>query len=383
MHITRRCSATNLTIGRQRINQPEAPGAAMRTASLLLRQNRADATMNEMTHDIRIAAEPMSQPRALVFLAYPQMGLLDLTGAQTVFWAATKAMAERGLPGYRMHTASLDGGLMPTAEGLVVATSSLREFDDVSVDTLIVPGAPDIRQAMIDCVELVDWLRAASTKARRTASVCSGTFLMAQAGLLDGRRAATHWAMCEMLKSGFPLVEVDLDAIFIQQDKVWTSAGVSAGIDMALALVEADCGRDVALQVARELVVFLKRPGGQAQFSQLLLAQTQDSAGFDELHGWLADHLDEADLTIERLARQARMSPRNFARVYKRQTGRTPAKAVEMFRLEAARRMLEDSERNIDQIARTCGFGDEERMRHTFQRHLSISPREYRNRFSR
>jgi transcriptional regulator GlxA family with amidase domain len=216
----------------------------MRTASLLLRQNRADATMNEMTHDIRIAAEPMSQPRALVFLAYPQMGLLDLTGAQTVFWAATKAMAERGLPGYRMHTASLDGGLMPTAEGLVVATSSLREFDDVSVDTLIVPGAPDIRQAMIDCVELVDWLRAASTKARRTASVCSGTFLMAQAGLLDGRRAATHWAMCEMLKSGFPLVEVDLDAIFIQQDKVWTSAGVSAGIDMALALVEADCGRD-------------------------------------------------------------------------------------------------------------------------------------------
>lgn len=236
---------------------------------------------------------------------------------------------------------------------------------------------------MIDCVELVDWLRAASTKARRTASVCSGTFLMAQAGLLDGRRAATHWAMCEMLKSGFPLIEVDLDAIFIQQDKVWTSAGVSAGIDMALALVEADCGRDVALQVARELVVFLKRPGGQAQFSQLLLAQTQDSAGFDELHGWLADHLDEADLTIERLARQARMSPRNFARVYKRQTGRTPAKAIEMFRLEAARRMLEDSERNIDQIARTCGFGDEERMRHTFQRHLSISPREYRNRFSR
>ncbi|MCL6701916.1 helix-turn-helix domain-containing protein [Pseudomonas sp. T1.Ur] len=339
--------------------------------------------MNEMTQDIRIAAESMSQPRALVFLAYPQMGLLDLTGAQTVFWAATKAMAERGLPGYRMHTASLDGGLMQTAEGLVVLTSSLREFDDVSVDTLIVPGAPDIRQAMLDCVDLVDWLRAASTKARRTASVCSGTFLMAQAGLLDGRRAATHWAMCEMLKSGFPLIEVDLDAIFIQQDKVWTSAGVSAGIDMALALVEADCGRDVALQVARELVVFLKRPGGQAQFSQLLLSQTEDSAGFDELHAWLAEHLDEADLTIERLAQQARMSPRNFARVYKRQTGRTPAKAVEMFRLEAARRLLEDSERNIDQIARSCGFGDEERMRHTFQRHLAISPREYRNRFSR
>ncbi len=339
--------------------------------------------MNEMTLDVGIAAESISQPRTLVFLAYPQMGLLDLTGAQTVFWAATKAMTERGLPGYAMHTASLKGGLIQSAEGLVVDTRALHELDGALIDTLIVPGAPDIRQAMIDCVDLVQWLRLASFLARRTASVCSGTFLMAQAGLLDGRRAATHWAMCEMLKSIFPSIEVDLDAIFIQQDNVWTSAGVSAGIDMALALVEADCGRDVALQVARELVVFLKRPGGQAQFSQLLQLQMQESAGFDELHVWISEHLDDNNLTVERLARQARMSPRNFSRVYKHQTGRTPAKAIELFRLEAARRMLEDSQRNIDQIARACGFGDEERMRHTFQRHLSISPREYRNRFSR
>ncbi|AKJ99962.1 MULTISPECIES: GlxA family transcriptional regulator [Pseudomonas] len=339
--------------------------------------------MNEMIQDVGVATESMSRPRTLVFLAYPQMGLLDLTGAQTVFWAATKAMAERGLPGYAMHTASLAGGLMRTAEGLVVDTCALDRLDGAGIDTLIVPGAPDIRQAMIDCVDLVAWLRAASLKARRTASVCSGTFLMAQAGLLDGRRAATHWAMCDLLRSRFPLVEVDLDAIFVQQDAVWTSAGVSAGIDMALALVEADCGRDVALQVARELVVFLKRPGGQAQFSQMLQLQMQDSAGFDELHVWIAEHLDDTHLTIDRLAQQAGMSPRNFARVYKRQTGRTPAKAVELFRLEAARRQLEDSPRNIDQIARSCGFGDEDRMRNTFQRHLAISPRDYRNRFSR
>ncbi|WP_238962980.1 helix-turn-helix domain-containing protein [Pseudomonas sp. AF32] len=338
--------------------------------------------MNQMNHDLAVASDSTCQPRNLVFLAYPRMGLLDLTGAQTVFWAATKAMTERGLPGYAMHTASLDGGLMRTAEGLAVETCPLQRLDGVTIDTLIVPGAPDIRQAMIDCVDLVAWLRAAATKARRTASVCSGTFLMAQAGLLDGRRAATHWAMCDMLRNGFPAIEVDLDAIFIQQDRIWTSAGVSAGIDMALALVEADCGREVALQVARELVVFLKRPGGQAQFSQLLQLQTQDSAGFDELHVWIAEHLSD-DLTIERLARQARMSPRNFARVYKRRTGHTPAKAVEMFRLEAARRLLEESLRNIDQIARSCGFGDEERMRHTFQRHLAISPRDYRQRFSR
>lgn len=327
--------------------------------------------------------QPLGQSRTLVFLAYPQMGLLDLTGAQTVFWAASKAMVERGLPGYVMHTASLAGGLMPTAEGLSVDTLPLAQFDPATLDTLIVPGAPAIQQAMAANTDLVDWLRHASTQARRTASVCSGTFLLAQAGLLQGRRAATHWAMCDMLKRGFPSIEVDMDAIFVQQGNVWTSAGVSAGIDLALALVEADCGRHVALQVARELVVFLKRPGGQAQFSQLLQAQTDDTAGFDALHLWIADNLSDSELTVERLAEQSRMSPRNFARVYKQKTGRTPAKAIELFRVEAARRLLEDSQRNIDQVAHLCGFGDEERMRYTFHRHLSISPRDYRARFSR
>jgi transcriptional regulator GlxA family with amidase domain len=311
------------------------------------------------------------------------MGLLDLTGAQTVFWAASKAMTKRGLPGYERHTASLDGGLIQTAEGLAVETLRLSDFADQSIDTLIVPGAPNIRQAMNDSLELVAWLQAASANARRTASVCSGAFLLAQAGLLEGRRAATHWLLCDMLKQGFPSIEVDSDAIFIQQGSVWTSAGVSAGIDLALALVEADCGREVALEVARELVVFLKRPGGQAQYSQLLQAQTGDGAAFDDLHLWIAHNLNRDNLTVEVLAQQVQMSPRNFARVYKLKTGRTPAKAVEVMRLEAARRLLEDSERNIDQIARVCGFGDEERMRFTFQRNLSISPRDYRKRFSR
>lgn len=327
--------------------------------------------------------QPLGQSRTLVFLAYPQMGLLDLTGAQTVFWAATKAMVERGLPGYVVHTASLTGGLMPTAEGLNVDTLPLAQFDPAALDTLIVPGAPAIQQALAANTDLVDWLRHASTRARRTASVCSGTFLLAQAGLLQGRRAATHWAMCDMLKREFPSIDVDMDAIFVQQGNVWTSAGVSAGIDLALALVEADCGRHVALQVARELVVFLKRPGGQAQFSQLLQAQTDDTAGFDALHLWIADNLSDRELTVERLAEQSRMSPRNFARVYKQKTGRTPAKAIELFRVEAARRLLEDSQRNIDQVAHLCGFGDEERMRYTFHRHLAISPRDYRARFSR
>ncbi|MHC6225140.1 GlxA family transcriptional regulator [Pseudomonas sp. X10] len=326
---------------------------------------------------------PLEQPRTLVFLAYPQMGLLDLTGAQTVFWAATKAMAERGLPGYQMHTASLDGGLMPTAEGLAVGTERLEPLLEGPLDTLIVPGAPEMIRTLCEHQQLVAWLRIAAARAKRTASVCSGTFLLASAGLLDGRRAATHWAMCDVLRRDFPDIEVDNESIFVQQGSVWTSAGVSAGIDLALALVEADCGRDVAMQVARELVVFLKRPGGQAQFSELLKSQGEDSAEFDDLHLWLTQNLEDPHLTVERLAQQVRMSPRNFSRVYKLKTGRTPAKAIEVFRLEAARRLLENSACNIDQIARLCGFGSEERMRHAFQRHLAVSPRDYRNRFAR
>ncbi|MBU0603681.1 MAG: DJ-1/PfpI family protein [Gammaproteobacteria bacterium] len=326
-------------------------------------------------------------PRLVVFLAYDGVGLLDLTGPQTVFWAASRTLEERGLPGYVRETASIAGGTVRTAEGLSLETVSLAVLagSDAArggIDTVVVPGAPAIEEALARSAALVEWLRGAATRARRTVSVCSGTFLLAQAGLLDGKRAATHWAMCDRLTARFPSVEVDRDAIFVRQDAVWTSAGVSAGIDLALALVESDCGRNVAMQVARELVVFLKRPGGQSQFSELLQSQSRDGHAFDALHLWINDNLGREDLSVMVLAEQARMSPRNFARVYKLKTGRTPAKTVEIMRLEAARRLLEDSSRNIDQIARQCGFGDEERMRVTFQRNLSVSPRDYRKRFS-
>jgi transcriptional regulator GlxA family with amidase domain len=324
-----------------------------------------------------------STPRDVVFIAYPRMSLLDLGGAQTVFWAASKALAERGQPGYQLQTASLEGGLVNTVEGLAVDTRALRELDITALDTLVVPGAPDICQTLGEHVRLTDWLHHQAPSARRVVSVCSGAFLLAQAGLLDGCRAATHWAMCDTLRERFPAIEVDADAIFIQQGAVWTSAGVTAGIDLALALVEADGGREVALQVARELVVYLKRPGGQAQYSTLLQSQVQDSPQFEPLHLWLIDHLDDPKLTVERLAEQAKMSLRNFTRVYKQSTGRTPSKAIEVFRLEAARRLLENSPHNIDKVARLCGFGDEERLRACFQRQLSISPRDYRSRFSR
>ncbi|HEY4343469.1 MAG TPA: GlxA family transcriptional regulator [Parvibaculum sp.] len=335
-----------------------------------------------MTQNPEILPNP-DKARIVLFVAFPDVGLLDVTGAQTVFWAAAKAMQARGSPGYARYTVSLDGGLIQTAEGVVLQTLALADCADVAIDTIIVPGSPHIEDVLGRSAHLVDWLREASGKARRTASVCSGAFLLAEAGLLHGKRAATHWAMCDMLKERFPSVEVDRDAIFVQEGAIWTSAGVSTGIDLALALVEADCGHDVAMEVARELVVYLKRPGGQSQFSELLRSQTLDNAAFEDLNLWIMGNLGHEDLSIQFLADRIGMSPRNFARVYKQKTGQTPAKAVEVFRLEAAKRLLEESDRNIDQIARLCGFGDEERMRVTFQRNLGIAPRDYRKRFSR
>ena len=320
--------------------------------------------------------------RLVLFVAFPGMGLLDLTGAQTVFWAASRYREQRGLPGYRRCTVSINGGLVRSIEGVALDTETVANFAGNAIDTIVVPGAPEIERALDESDPLVDWLRIAAPATRRMASVCTGAFLLAQAGLLDGRRAVTHWNMCDMLRRRFPLVKLEPDAIFIQADNIWTSAGVSAGIDLALAMVEADCGREIAMQVARELVVYLKRPGGQSQFSELLQSQARDSAGFDALHLWIADHLGNPELSVVQLAAQANMSPRNFARVYKQKTGRTPAKAVEIFRLEAARRLLENSARNLDQIAQQCGFGDQERMRVTFQRNLAISPTDYRKRFA-
>jgi transcriptional regulator GlxA family with amidase domain len=218
--------------------------------------------------------------------------------------------------------------------------------------------------------------------ARRTASVCAGAFLLAEAGLLDGRRVVTHWASCEALHLRYRNLTVEPDAIFVQDGPIWTSAGVTAGIDLSLALVQEDCGREVAMQVARQLVIYLKRPGGQSQFSELLKSQTLTTTAFEDLHVWISKNLRDERLNVDQLAERVGMSPRNFARSYKAKTGRTPARAIEVFRLEAARRLLEETEQGVDRIARRCGFGDEERMRTTFQRHLAISPRDYRRRFS-
>jgi transcriptional regulator GlxA family with amidase domain len=227
----------------------------------------------------------------------------------------------------------------------------------------------------------VDWIRAASTKARRVASVCSGAFLLAAAGLLDGRRVVTHWDSCDELAAAFPQVHVESDPIFIRDDAVWTSAGVTAGVDLALALVEDDHGAQAARTIAKQLVVFVQRPGGQAQFSTQLAAQRPGRDTLREVQAWIADHLDD-DLSLPVLARRAALSERHFSRVFRAETGMTVAAYVEAARIEAAQRLLESTGDGLDRIARTCGFGTVETMHRTFNRTVRVTPGEYRRHFS-
>ena len=227
------------------------------------------------------------------------------------------------------------------------------------------------------------WISQALPKARRVASVCLGAFALAWTGVLDGKRAATHWRYCPRLQDSFPNIRVEPNAIFVKDGRVWSSAGVSAGIDLALAMIEEDFGHTTALDVARRLVVFLKRPGGQSQFSTVLAAQASDVEGrFSALHAWIIENI-ASDLRVETLAEKAGMTPRTFARTYASRTGMTPASGVEALRVETARLLLESRQiGGVVEVAKRAGFGDDERMRRAFLRHLGVSPTEYRNRFS-
>jgi transcriptional regulator GlxA family with amidase domain len=268
-----------------------------------------------------------------------------------------------------------------TADRVELNTKSVRSTAKNPIDTLIVPGGFLVDDVTRDRA-LVRWIAKTAPECRWVCSVCVGSFLLAEAGIIDGRRAATHWMHAPLLASRYPAVTVELDAIFIRDGRVWSSAGVTSGIDLALALIEQVAGRKVAIDAARMLVVYLKRAGGQSQYCTLLAAQAQsDSDRFSELEQWIAEHL-KSDLRIEALADHAHMSPRNFARLYSKTRGRTPAKAVEAIRIDAARRRLEETTDRITTIAEDCGFSDEEQMRSAFVRVLGIPPREYRKHFA-
>jgi transcriptional regulator GlxA family with amidase domain len=226
----------------------------------------------------------------------------------------------------------------------------------------------------------VSWITKAAARTRRVTSVCNGAFLLAAAGLLDGRRATTHWSACETLQRRYPEVEVEPDSIFVKDGDLYTAAGVAAGMDLSLALVEEDLGRRAALEVARWLVLFLKRPGGQSQFSAQLSAQIAEREPLRDLQAWIADNL-EADLSVPALAERACMSPRNFARAFRKEVGMTPAVYVEAARVEAARIALDGSQEPVESVARRCGFGTVETMRRAFHRRLGVGPSSYRERF--
>ncbi|MBS0540730.1 MAG: GlxA family transcriptional regulator [Proteobacteria bacterium] len=322
---------------------------------------------------------PFPPSRRIEVLAYPGVQMLDVTGPLQVFATANEMIVkDGGTPPYSLHVVAKRGPSVLASSGLDIGVQPLPAMR-VPVDTLLIAGGPGVEAATADRA-LVAWVRHRARRARRVASVCTGAFLLAATGLLDGRRAATHWSVCADLARRHPRIKVEPDPIFVADGPVWSSAGVTAGIDLALALLEQDLGQPLALAVARYLVVFLKRPGGQAQFSAALSLQAADDR-FGALHRWIEAHL-AAPLTLPAMAARAGMSERSFSRRYLEATGRTPARAVEAMRVEAARRLLSESRRPVKQIARSCGFGSEETMRRSFQRLLAVPPQDYRARFA-
>ena len=316
--------------------------------------------------------------RDIAFVVFPGMALLDLAGPlQVLSWA--RASENDGLA-YRIRILSQSGGVIQTDSYLTLETEPLLNYADHAFDTLIVVGGDGVYLAEKD-QEFVDGIRTLADLSRRVCSVCSGAYLLARAGCLDQRRVTTHWEDIDILRKDFPDLHVESDPIYIKDDHIWTSAGVTSGTDMSIAIVAEDLGHGAALSRARALVTYMVRPGGQSQFSPVLERQRRDAEGrFSKLHEWISENLQK-DLTIEALAEHQNMSLRSFHRAYQTVMGTTPAKAVAAIRLERAREMLETSSLHMKAIAFQCGFKTEEHMRRSFLRQLGVVPSEYRARF--
>jgi transcriptional regulator GlxA family with amidase domain len=315
--------------------------------------------------------------RRIVIVAYPDVQLLDVVGPLEVFAIANREGVARA--GYTVEVVTVDGEAVTGSSGLAIVPRRALRSVRGAIDTLIVAGGTGTPDAMRDA-ELIGWLRRAAPRCRRVASVCSGAFVLAAAGLLDGRRATTHWQVCDTLARLYPSVTVEPDPIYVRDGNVSTSAGVTAGMDLALAFVEEDLGRDAALRVARQLVLFVRRPGGQSQFSAQLAAQHALRPGLRDLQAWIADHPRD-DLSVAALASRAAMSPRHFARAFRDEIGMTPAAYVECTRVEHARSLLETTDLGFGEVADVSGFGSIETMRRAFGRRLGVAPSDYRHRF--
>jgi transcriptional regulator GlxA family with amidase domain len=324
----------------------------------------------------------MPDPRKIVIAVFPGVELLDVTGPAEIFTATSRLIGSPGR-GYDVCLAARHPGEVRTASGVrIVADTTWAEVGR-GVDTLVVPGAvrfgADGAEPVVDS-ELVSWVSTMAPHVRRTASVCAGAHALAAAGLLNGLTATTHWCTATTLAKDHPQVSVDPDPIFVEAGNVWTCAGGSSAMDLALALVARDHGQAIALHVARWLVMYLKRSGGQSQFSVPLSLQEPSRDELGELRSWIIDHLDE-DLSIPALADRMHLSVRHFSRVFRAESGLTPAAYVEVARVEFARRLLEETDRTLDDVAAICGLGSVETLHQSFRRRLSTTPAEYRRRF--
>jgi transcriptional regulator GlxA family with amidase domain len=314
--------------------------------------------------------------RSIAILAFDGVQTLDVTGPWEVFSMANRIA---GGHAYSVEVVARHSRPLRTGSGLAIVPDRAARSVRGPLDTLLVAGGEGVLKAIED-EPLVRWVKRMAGGSRRVASVCTGAYMLAEAGLLDGRRAATHWASAGDLARRYPRLEVDPESIYVRDGNVWTSAGVTAGMDLALALVEEDLGRDIALEVARWLVVFVKRPGGQSQFSSHLKAQVAERAPLRELQEWMAANLHD-DLSVPSLAARATMSERNFARAFGREVGMTPGSYVEALRVDHARLRLESSGQKLEAVADQCGFGTVETMRRAFHRRLGVSPNDYRSKF--
>lgn len=325
----------------------------------------------------------MDKTRHIVIIAPPNTSILDVTGPLEVFTKAAdyiKTYIPAIAESYTLHVVStLPSKIVKTSSGLPIVCEGSIKSINYEVDTVLVTGIPNAPENMVS-QETLNWLREHSHTVRRVGSICAGAFILAQAGILNGKRATTHWRVCEKLANCYPKVKVESDPIFVKDGNVYTSAGISTGMDLSLAMVEEDFGRDIALSVARQLVLFLKRPGNQSQFSIMLTHQKADYQPIREIQDWIIDHLDE-DLTVGILAEKVSMSARNFARVFLREAGITPAKYIEQLRLETARRRLEETRLTLDEISYECGVGNADALRRMFLRYMKTTPSDYRRSF--
>jgi transcriptional regulator GlxA family with amidase domain len=319
--------------------------------------------------------------RRVAILVFPGVQSLDVSGPLEVLAGANTLLDAEGRsePRYELTVVAASDAPLRSSSGLRLLPDTDIGRLHGRLDTLIVAGGGGARRAAADAA-LVEWVRRTSAGARRTVSVCTGAFVLARAGLLDGRRATTHWAAAATLAREHPEVAVDPAPIFVRDGAIWTSAGVTAGMDLALALVEQDLDREAALTIARHLVLFLRRPGNQSQFSAALAAQQPEREPLREALRAVTEDV-AGQHSVEAMAERAGMSPRHFARAFRAETGVTPARYVARVRLEAARRLLEDTPRPVALVARECGFGTAESMRRAFLRALGVAPAEYRRRF--